>query len=231
MNAKSIIQQLNEMPLLVKKDWYKKDSDGRRLEYVPEYISNSTLERNYKSHIESKILGADITFAVSVTGLTAIASIKEQSPWDPNHNNKIVSSIYLDDDASSITDKCKHAIKSKFNKDCSKISYVDTDQDFEGHGLAGILYILTAKVTNNVILSDNIQFLGGHLLWKKLARTANVNNYVVNVINSHTGEFISDVNGEPINYDSTNIQDSEIWSEASNQRFSKRHILLLINTR
>ena len=51
------------------------------------------------------------------------------------------------------------------------------------------------------------------MLWTKLSREPKTRNYEVRIIDSRTGKYIPDENGNEIVYDATNIKESEIWAK------------------
>lgn len=93
--------------------------------------------------------------------------------------------------------------------------HISTVPKYEGRGLANHIY--AALISEGyVIVSDEVHYLGGKQLWKKIARTKKQNyNYLVYVYDVNNNQYISDASGNPIEYDSTNISDNKIWFDGT----------------
>jgi hypothetical protein len=89
-----------------------------------------------------------------------------------------------------------------------QVDGVEISKKFQRDGIGYYLYLGLIKA-GYVVISDNLQYLGGKAIWKKIAKLAINNNYKV---------YISDdtelrmKNGQPEVYDGSNIDDAEIWS-------------------
>lgn len=90
-----------------------------------------------------------------------------------------------------------------------QVSNVYTDKEFEGQGLASLMYALLVKEGFTVVL-DRVQYLGGQKLWRRMARRAHLNDYKINVWNEDNG-YVKDEEGKILEYDNSNIEDSIIW--------------------
>jgi hypothetical protein len=95
------------------------------------------------------------------------------------------------------------------------LARIDDTQRIEGYGFR--LYFELAKA-GYTIISDNLQYLGGQALWRKIAQLSHVTNYKVYVMDE--GEFRLDADDKPIVYDGSNIDDSELWSTDSSRRYT-----------
>ena len=78
-----------------------------------------------------------------------------------------------------------------------------------GHCIASFAYSSLVQ-GGYTIVSDNIKFIGGKALWKKIARTK-LPNEVLYI--SHRNNFLLNDNGNPIDYNGINIEDSKIWGK------------------
>ena len=105
-----------------------------------------------------------------------------------------------------------------------QIDRVATVPRFESQGLASSVY---AALINSgyTVVSDNIQYLGGKLLWKRIARESG--SYDVHIYDRDNEDYLRDDNGEPIKYDASNINDDVIWKKGKPGR---RFILLAKDT-
>jgi len=90
-----------------------------------------------------------------------------------------------------------------------QVKQVWTVPRFEIEGIASFMYALLVR-TGFTIISDKVQYLGGKELWKRMARYAHLNNYVIRIYNEDNG-YIKDDEGNILEYDSSNIDDSIIW--------------------
>lgn len=93
-----------------------------------------------------------------------------------------------------------------------QVDGVQVDKDYQRDGIGYYLYfaLITAGYA---IVSDNIQYLGGQAIWKKIAKLSNIYNYKVYIMDDMV---IRTNNGVPVYYDSSNIDDCEIWSTQNN---------------
>lgn len=86
-------------------------------------------------------------------------------------------------------------------------------------GLGWGLYLYTALAdAGYVIISDNLQYLGGQAIWKRIAKQTMVGGYQVFVVDD--GEIRVDADGNPLVYDGSNIDDSGIWSEDAVKKYA-----------
>lgn len=87
-----------------------------------------------------------------------------------------------------------------------QITYVNVIEGYENKLLTKRVYEYIA--TYSSLVSDKFQYWNAHKLWKSLARDSNVNIYVYSSI---INDYFKDSNKKIINYNSKNINDSEIW--------------------
>jgi len=101
-----------------------------------------------------------------------------------------------------------------------QVDGVEIAKKYQRDGLGYLLYLSLINA-GFMVISDNLQYLGGQAIWKKIAKFAINNAYKV---------YISDnaklrmKNGNPEVYDGTNIDDAEIWSSYND---SKLYTLLV----
>lgn len=111
-------------------------------------------------------------------------------------------------------------------KNVLQVDGVEILPKYKTKGYGFLLYLSLAKY-GYVIISDNTQNRGGKVLWKKLAKLANAENYKIYILEN--GRPVLDDSGEPIKYDGTNIDDADIWAApTTNIAKSKRYTLLML---
>jgi hypothetical protein len=77
-----------------------------------------------------------------------------------------------------------------------------------------------------VIISDNLQYVGGRKLWNKIVTLGKNDGIIVRVVDN--GTIMTDNDGNPIEYNGTNIPDDVIWADPSNDpKESKRFVVLV----
>lgn len=102
-----------------------------------------------------------------------------------------------------------------------QVSLVEVDKTIKLAGLGTFLYSSLVQAGYTVV-SDNLQFLGGQQVWKKIARM-HAPNEAVYIIDH--GDLKTNGNGMPIEYDGSNIPDDEIWDDTDEA--TKEHVLLV----
>lgn len=108
-----------------------------------------------------------------------------------------------------------------------KVQRVYTVKEFRNNYVAGYLFALLAK-NGHTIISDEVEYLGGKELWKKLARQAELKHYKIRIFNQRTGEFLTDSNKEIIEYNGENINEAIIWKE---NMIGRNTLLILTGTK
>lgn len=109
-------------------------------------------------------------------------------------------------------------------KSILQVERVATNREYERLGIASLIYASLVK-QGYAILSDNVQYLGGMELWKRMARLAGLPNYVVHIYNIKNNQYIMNSNNQPIAYDASNIDDAKIWSMGVD--FTGKDIILI----
>ena len=107
-----------------------------------------------------------------------------------------------------------------------QVNSVFVAPEFRGEGLSSTVYKLLAS-KGFCIISDNTQFQDGKELWKKLVRDTAEGEYKIFVLDDEYG-FKTDDAGKPIEYNGTNIKDSEIWTAGDD--FTGYHKLLVMKS-
>ena len=94
-----------------------------------------------------------------------------------------------------------------------QVSLVHVAAEQQDRGWAMYLYASLIKA-GFIVISDNTQYIGGKELWKKIARNSLDGKYSVYVIDQGKVRMNGDI---PLKYDGINIDDSELWSENSDE--------------
>lgn len=89
-----------------------------------------------------------------------------------------------------------------------QVDGVELAKKYQRDGLGYLLYLGLIKA-GYIVISDNLQYLGGQAIWKKIAKLAVNNDYKV-YISDDTELRMKD--GKPEVYDGSNIDDAEIWT-------------------
>ena len=112
--------------------------------------------------------------------------------------------------------------KKYSNIDILQVSKVEGTDKYEGQGFASRLYKSIVD-SGYILVSDVFQYMGGVLLWKRLAKKErNVDVYVLDASN---GTLYSDEKADAIKYDGRNIPDSEIWKTSA---IGMKKVLILV---
>lgn len=107
-----------------------------------------------------------------------------------------------------------------------QISLVDMYKEIEQQGFASSIYVKLLEL-GYTIISYNSQYLGGQMLWKKLAAESATSHYNVKIWNDGHKSYLLDKTGHVIEYNTHNIKDTEIWS--TDWDFSKEDRLLVLS--
>lgn len=109
----------------------------------------------------------------------------------------------------------KLPIQLKSNVKHVGLVHIGVPTQRQGWGMR--LYTALADAGYSVI-SDNTQYIGGQSLWKRIAAETMSGRYKVYVIKN--GEIVTDSNGIPVEYNSHNIDDSDLWSENTDHKYT-----------
>jgi hypothetical protein len=173
-----------------------------------DYMSYDAVERLYdilEFEEYLSIKGKIVIPALGKKKYMASAFIKVVNPHNEDRKSlKIISQIsfYHPSTLSAIPEDIKNPLQ---------VQLVYTNPEFENRGIASYLYATIIK-NGYTIISDEVQYLGGYKLWKKMANQAKLYNYKIYIWNKEDG-YLKNDDGEIIEYDSTNIDDSLIWKE------------------
>lgn len=185
------------------------------------YMSDGSLNRLYDNIGSAELAGNIVSFYLlknKRTILRGATKSKKKLGDQLLDSNKIIFVLEFKSEPSIIN----YPVGISAN-DILQVDSVAVLSEFKGSGIASYAYGLLIS-TGFVVVSDRDQFTDGKELWKKMAREAHVQNYKIYLINDTSG-FITDDKGNPIIYDGSNIDDSDIWSSGINH--SGEHILLL----
>lgn len=102
-------------------------------------------------------------------------------------------------------------------KNVLQIATVEVGPKFQRNGWGLCLYTALADA-GYVVISDNTQYIGGKQLWKKIAENTLHGQYKVYVLDHGVPRL--DANGKPLEYNSSNIDDADLWSENSSKKYT-----------
>lgn len=94
------------------------------------------------------------------------------------------------------------------------LAHVVPNRQSRGWGM--YLYTSLAEA-GYVIISDNLQYLGGQALWRRISKVTMHGRYGVYVLKH--GDVVMD-GDKPKVYDGSNIDDCELWSEGAEQKYT-----------
>lgn len=197
--------QLFEMPTFINKELPIDD--------VPvEIMSVDTLDREY-----------DLLSSIDVNGGKAVGAIKK------NHKSAIIGRVVQREDGKKAI---RLAATLTFHETPSlgevkgNVLQVDTIVAHDELRGAGFGYTLYKMLLNAgfILASDNVQYIGGQQLWRKIIRNAIHDGHHVRVLVD--GKLYRDENGQVVVYDGKNIPDDVIWSE--NKKSVQHYNTLLV---
>jgi len=184
------------------------------------YLSLTSAKRIYDELVTVTIRGKDVTcFILKERPTVILGCIRSIKPTTKEECYETIFHLYLKKKTTLV--KIPDEIKKK---NVLQVDYVETDSDFEGSGLASIVYYKLADL-DYVVVSDTSQFDGGEKLWKKLSKEAGFQNCQVHIMDDEYG-IKKDKKGVPISYSGSNLPHGEIWTYDAD--LSGEHILLLL---
>ena len=99
-----------------------------------------------------------------------------------------------------------------------QIDRVATVSRYEGSDFATRLYVTLVKL-GYIVVSDVVQYKGGMMLWKKLARQTLSGRYLVHIFDREMNDYLRD-NNQILSYNGNNLPDDNIWlTDKIGQRF------------
>jgi hypothetical protein len=107
--------------------------------------------------------------------------------------------------------------KEEVGKNVIQANFVEVVPKRRGQGWGLYLYTSLAHA-DYIVISDHTQYRGDQALWKKIAKQTLHSQYKVYVLDHGTVRL--DEDGEPLVYDSMNIDDSELWSENTDRKYT-----------
>ena len=104
-----------------------------------------------------------------------------------------------------------------------QVDTVITTDSAKGAGFGYQLYkaLLNAGYT---LASDNVQYIGGKELWKKIVHRAARDGHSVMIL--QRGKYLRDAEGNPVIYNGLNVRDDVIWSQ--DKRSEDHYYTLLV---
>ena len=206
-------QLKNEIADPVELNWKDTDFD---------YVSGKSIERRYDILIKQEYHRAKINNRLVIPALLRTRSmatifIQDNKGPDKDHSYRILTKIlfYHRSPLSNIPSNLKNPLQ---------IQRMYTDEDFETQGMASYL-LATLTRFGNTIISDEIEYLGGKELWKKMAKAAQLKDYRIRIFNTEDQSYLSNEAGDIIEYNGENIDESIIWKEGS---IGKKMLLFLL---
>lgn len=207
---------LREMPYIVSGDYFPKEA------WEPTYISSRTLLRDY-SPFGSKLFSGVCVQFYSENKSDNIIGVAHALKANSEVTNEEVFSLKFKRDHERTIIKYPEDINPLDVLQVSHV-YITENLNLRGRGMPSFIYASLAK-SGFVVVSDADQFLDGKELWKSMAYAAKLRNYRINIINSRTGQYLKDSRGI-ISYDTTNVDDSDIWSHSGD--FNRQDVLLTL---
>jgi hypothetical protein len=198
------LSTLLEMPELKNEPLDHVDKDERA-----DYMSYHAVERLYDIlDSDDRYMKVDNKIVIPMLGkkkLMAAAFIRSYNPHSQDYNAlRFITKLFFYHPGT--LSKVPNDIKNPL-----QVQLVYTATEFEHNGIASYLYATIIK-NGYTIVSDEVQYLGGYKLWKKMANQAKLYDYKIRIWNKDNG-YLKDDNDQIIEYDSTNIDDSLIWKE------------------
>ena len=200
------LQDLLEMPLL-------KNQELKFDHPVRPFMSLETIDRDFDYINKDKTTEGDDYFVVmKKDNSVAIIGV----PWIREPDKREGIKIYGDVEFKHVRHLTGMQILSA-GKNVVQVDLVRVPEKLKSRGWGFYLY-LSLAAAGYVIISDNTQFIGGKALWKKIAERTVHGNYAVYMIDD--GKVRVDDQGNPIIYTGKNIDDSELWSENTDKKYT-----------
>lgn len=209
------VVQLFEMPDFIDKEMPSFFNEA--------FYSKDTLEREFNLIGAFESLSSQILVYFSKTaefGIAGVNAVRE----DGKNGVKVV--LHVD---------FKRHIDASWERDFDfaghvlQIDGVEASRNSKFKGIGFGVYTTFVK-RGYVIISDNTQYVGGKMLWKKIAAMAKAHNMFVYVINN--GNLKRNSDGAPLIYDGSNIDDAELWNvPQKTPADSKKHVLFALTAK
>lgn len=196
------IEELFEMPQVIDRELMTIDSGA-----YERFNTLATLKAKYRQLISIE------KFIVGISKDTSFAFIGEYS--NRKEDDEPGAIVY-----GTVDFKKPVNISSIADIDVPKkvlqIDGVEISKKYQRDGIGYYLYLALIKA-GYIVISDNLQYLGGKALWKKIAKKAINNNYKVYIADD-TELRMKD--GKQEEYDGSNIDDAEIWSMNNSKAYT-----------
>lgn len=175
-------------------------------------MSSDTLKREY-----------DMLGEIAVGSDRVVGAIKK------NHKSAIIGHLVRRDDGvpsmrvvTTLTFHEQPDLGEIDGKALQVDTVVSTDEA-RGGGYGYALYKMLLNA-GFMLASDNVQYIGGIELWKKIIRRSARDMHNVYILQN--GKLLRDDRGNVVTYDGTNVPDDVIWS--TNKRSEQHYYTLLV---
>lgn len=187
------------------------------------YISKKTYNRLYVKITQFQLpepVGKhnSVDILLSKGGKLVEGVIPSKRPIDNDMGYRIVFSLMFKDILPN------YLPQELLHEKIVQVDGVGTHKQFEGKGLATFVYFTLVKM-GYVIISDFYHEFGGLKLWRRLAKLAGLNDYIVNIL-LENGEFVKDKEGNILNFNDGNYPKSKIWSTSPNVKHKETLLLM-----
>lgn len=193
--------------------------------YDKTYVSTRSMAREYERIGTTQVGSSDVEFWLQKNGKASVrGTINGTNSLTGEEGYLLVFLVMFKIGSMNSKNLTKYVNEWKLKQ----VHYVQTSREFRGTGIAAYVYSLMVKL-GYVVVSDKQQFEAGIQLWKKMARVAGLSDYVVNILDvsdSKLGFVMGDA-GNPLEYDSNDIDDAKIWSSDE----AAKNILLVMRQR
>lgn len=197
---------------------------------MPTFINKELPVADVKVNVMSV---ATLDREYTLLGQTDDGDMKIVAALNKNRKSAIIGQAVIRDDAIKAVHVVCTITFHKYNKADAKVNLgvaadalqVDTVVATDSTRGAGYGYMLYKFLLNagHTVVSDNIQYIGGKELWKKIVRRAARDSHTVHILQN--GKYLAGADGKPIAYDGSNIPDEVIWSEVKK---SEQHYYTLL---
>ena len=184
-----------------------------------EFYSDDTIGRDFKILFDEKLSNrGNIVILLRNDDTSAVIGKRGIRPNDKKSGVFIFGQLEF-----KFPVNIHDTIIPKTNPRLLQVDGVEISSGMKTKGYGYLLYFTLIK-SGYSIISDNVQYLGGQALWKKIAKESKFNIYRVYVLDN--GTLRKDTNGKLVYYDGSNIKDSDLWSTNND----KIHTLFLATT-
>jgi len=184
-----------------------------------EFYSDDTIDRDFKILFDEKLsIRGNIVILIRNDNTSAVIGKRGLRPNDKKSGIFIFGQLEF-----KFPVNIHDTIIPKANPRILQVDGVEITREMKTKGYGYFLYFTLIK-SGYSIISDNVQYLGGQALWKKIAKESKFNIYKVYVLDN--GTLRKDGDGKLVYYDGSTIKDSNLWSTNND----KVHTLFLATT-